>query len=584
MRTLFRYLTITALGALPLNAVCQTDATASEGLAKPPALSPAANSYVRKAVESCNAMLASGQFETVRSIVASCMPLKETPVFVKLQIVPIPLREGYRQAVTNAISLWNKAVADVTRFVETNDEAKARLIVQFESVVVNDAGTVNFGQAFPNLICSGRVNPPVTVETGGKPLHSISRVAIYVQGTADPHSPQSVTHLVAKELGAYLGLNETIKSDEVMGPDMHGAAETAAIAPAEVVAVKEIAATTVALVNLANRKVRVEQSIAKVQLDRDTIDGGTVTRGSTVPYVFSIKNVGNIPLEINAKSNCGCTVAEYDRLIQPGQSGKLTANLNTTGFLGPIHKTVTITTNDPKNALFNLNLACTVVPIVRVLPDSPVTVVVNDTGITTQRFFVYAKEGESLAVQNVASPSPNITTKVSPWKGPLEDRLAGEPAKERTGYAIDVNITADQPVGRNFQALTLSTGNSKEPSAMIQLILEKGIVFQPQAVYMGVVDPQPAQQVDRIITVSKKGGLFKIVKVEPDDPNIITQLTTVTEGKEYRITISYKGGWASGFINKKVVITTDDPKQTSLIVPVQASVRAAAAGTNANAP
>ncbi|HWW61028.1 MAG TPA: DUF1573 domain-containing protein, partial [Thermoanaerobaculia bacterium] len=77
-------------------------------------------------------------------------------------------------------------------------------------------------------------------------------------------------------------------------------------------------------------------------------DFGTVPKGEKLTWAFLVKNTGTADLEIiNARPACGCTVAEFDKLIKPGQTGKVTANVDTTNFAGPIAKAVTLETNDP---------------------------------------------------------------------------------------------------------------------------------------------------------------------------------------------------------------------------------------------
>src|SRR5476651_2199479 len=76
-------------------------------------------------------------------------------------------------------------------------------------------------------------------------------------------------------------------------------------------------------------------------------DFGTVAKGDKIDWSFAVKNTGDADLQIlAAKPACGCTVADFDKVIKPGQMGKVTAHVDTTNFNGPINKSVTIETND----------------------------------------------------------------------------------------------------------------------------------------------------------------------------------------------------------------------------------------------
>ena len=80
-------------------------------------------------------------------------------------------------------------------------------------------------------------------------------------------------------------------------------------------------------------------------------DYGTVAKGEKLDWAFLVKNTGDADLQIiAAKPGCGCTVADFDKVIKPGETGKVTAHVDTTAFAGPIAKTVTLETNDPDHA------------------------------------------------------------------------------------------------------------------------------------------------------------------------------------------------------------------------------------------
>ncbi|MFT7611339.1 MAG: hypothetical protein ACI9J3_000282 [Parvicellaceae bacterium] len=78
-------------------------------------------------------------------------------------------------------------------------------------------------------------------------------------------------------------------------------------------------------------------------------DFGTLQSGDRVEYDFLIVNIGDEPLVIsNTKSSCGCDVASLrSRLpVMPGDSVYMTYKYDSKR-IGPINKSVTITSNDP---------------------------------------------------------------------------------------------------------------------------------------------------------------------------------------------------------------------------------------------
>jgi len=94
---------------------------------------------------------------------------------------------------------------------------------------------------------------------------------------------------------------------------------------------------------------------AKFKFDSETIDYGTIEKGSDGVRVFEFTNVGNEPLVISdVKSSCGCTVPEKPKnAIAPGERGQIKVKYDTQNKIGPIRKTVTVYSNasEPIKAL-----------------------------------------------------------------------------------------------------------------------------------------------------------------------------------------------------------------------------------------
>lgn len=96
---------------------------------------------------------------------------------------------------------------------------------------------------------------------------------------------------------------------------------------------------------------------AGLVLDQTKYSFGEVKEGEIVEYVFNIKNSSNIPIEIiSVKPDCGCTVADYSKKIEPNQKGYIKLRLNTKGYKGDITKTTIVKTSDEANKEFMLIL------------------------------------------------------------------------------------------------------------------------------------------------------------------------------------------------------------------------------------
>lgn len=91
---------------------------------------------------------------------------------------------------------------------------------------------------------------------------------------------------------------------------------------------------------------------AEIKVDKELHDFGTIQQNGAAECYFTITNTGNEPLIISeAKGSCQCTVPEYPKEpIMPGTSQKIKVKYNSSR-VGPINKSVTITSNAQENSV-----------------------------------------------------------------------------------------------------------------------------------------------------------------------------------------------------------------------------------------
>ena len=99
-------------------------------------------------------------------------------------------------------------------------------------------------------------------------------------------------------------------------------------------------------VGLLSLGVIAQEKVAKIEFKTDTIDYGTIEKGSDGVRVFEFTNTGNAPLIISSvKSTCGCTVPKKpEGPIMPGETGQIEVKYDT-NRVNPIRKTITVISN-----------------------------------------------------------------------------------------------------------------------------------------------------------------------------------------------------------------------------------------------
>ncbi|MDP5158688.1 MAG: DUF1573 domain-containing protein [Flaviramulus sp.] len=85
---------------------------------------------------------------------------------------------------------------------------------------------------------------------------------------------------------------------------------------------------------------------AKIEFKTETIDYGTIEKGSNGLRVFEFTNTGNEPLIISkVSSSCGCTIPKKpEDPILPGKTGQIEVKYDTNRVM-PIRKTITVISN-----------------------------------------------------------------------------------------------------------------------------------------------------------------------------------------------------------------------------------------------
>jgi hypothetical protein len=118
-------------------------------------------------------------------------------------------------------------------------------------------------------------------------------------------------------------------------------------------------------------------SAARIQFGASSYDFGTVTSGEVVKRTYFFTNAGSAMLEVsNVQASCGCTTAgEWTRQVEPGKTGTIPIQFNSSNFGGQVAKTITVTCNDPTQPSVLLQITGNVWRPIEVTPQFAVVTV-----------------------------------------------------------------------------------------------------------------------------------------------------------------------------------------------------------------
>jgi hypothetical protein len=180
-----------------------------------------------------------------------------------------------------------------------------------------------------------------------------------------------------------------------------------------------------------------------------------VMEGTVVEHDFILENIGATPLMIqNIKTGCGCTTADYDKMIAPGESGKITIKANTRGYGGQMFsRDIQVTTNDPAHPQIHLGLS------------GPVE---EFAGIDPKSVFLQGKAGDVIESVVTISPNANYPFHIvsTHTDKEIEDKIETILESKENVYALKIMNRLNSP-GAYVGNIHLMTDNPAKPDIMI---------------------------------------------------------------------------------------------------------------------
>ena len=298
-------------------------------------------------------------------------------------------------------------------------------------------------------------------------------------------------------------------------------------------------------------------------------DFGVVNKGQRVTHEFQIRNDGEATLQITeVRPSCGCTVAEYDKTVAPGATGKVTATVDTRNFKGGIAKSVRVFTNDPANPQIDLVIKANVKSQVEVDPGYARFIAVYGEPQKTSVQSVWSGDTGDLKILRAESPYPFV--KVSYREAQDDERAQGAKGRQ---WQIEVKLDKNAPVGPMADFIVLTTDHPKLQTLRIPI---SGFVRPVMSVTPRIADfgrrelSEPQTKSLEIRNLSSVA--VDLGEVASSIAGLDAEIEPLEEGRLYKVLLTLKPGMAKGDFEGMVTITTDSSKQPTIEVSVKGVV------------
>ncbi len=299
---------------------------------------------------------------------------------------------------------------------------------------------------------------------------------------------------------------------------------------------------------------------ASVQFESKTFDFGRVKAGDVVDHRFVFKNTGSGPLEIlKVTTACGCTApGEWDKLVQPGQTGGIPIKFYSGSFSGEVSKSITVLSNDPDNPNVTLSIQADVWSPIEINPRS--LVFQYDPG---------SVEGEEKDIEIINNREEPLELSPPEWqqkafKVTLTEKVAGR--------EFILKIATVPPVGTGTitAPITLKTSVPEQPRISVHaMAIEK----QPYVVVPNriVLPTEPlAKETPYPVTLRSLGEKpLQLSEPTSSSPEVMVKIDEIESGKTFRITPVFPAGFHLQKGNKVTLrIKTSHHSRTWVEIPV----------------
>jgi len=306
-----------------------------------------------------------------------------------------------------------------------------------------------------------------------------------------------------------------------------------------------------------------------IEIPRMAYDAGQVFEQEKYEYSFVVRNRGNADLLISdVKPGCGCTVATYDKVISPGEEGKIHLAVDGARVSGEFNKSADVLTNDPDHPHLTISIGGHEIPYVNVIPEGTM--------------YLHGRFGEAVEKDlTITSNEKDLDFKVTGVTSNIDDKITykTEAGTKPGEYTVKVFKNPKLPSLSTYGSLIVHTNSKKSPDTTLQVhVMTKGsITLSPTTLNFGEVQftaqNAPPVTATKAIVVTKATGKFQIKEVTVSNPNFKTALEPMTPGQQYRVQVTFTPPvrkQSKQTESGEMIIHTDDPQEPALRVQLLA--------------
>lgn len=308
----------------------------------------------------------------------------------------------------------------------------------------------------------------------------------------------------------------------------------------------------------------------RIQFDLLDYDFGHVKIGTKVKHDYVFTNTGDATLKIaSIVPGCHCTtVGEWTHEVEPGKTGVIPIQFDSTGFPGPIVRTPMVSCNAKGQPSVQLRLHGTVIKPLEVTPQYLSFTISPDSDEQTNGVVhIVNNEDEPLVLMPPTSSESNFTADlVTKVPGKNFDLIIKTVPPLRTGSALDPGIS------QASIKVQSAASNSQPISAWAIATVQPVVSATPRQITV----PAGPLQTNETFTVLLKNNGSRPLNLSDASVNFKGAEATVSAsqpGKAYIAAVDFPAGFQAKPGEAMVLsIKTDHPRFPVLNIPIRQAI------------
>jgi hypothetical protein len=201
----------------------------------------------------------------------------------------------------------------------------------------------------------------------------------------------------------------------------------------------------------------VEGGVPVISSPEPVYNFGEMDNTLEVKHDFVVKNTGNGVLEIkDVKTSCGCTVAALKKKsLNPGEETQVSATFKLQGKQGPQTKTITVTSNDPATAAYQLKIEGTALAAVAIEPK-------------TLAFGMIEDDQPKTLTATITATKPELSFKITGVESTSQDfEIAQKEVTAGKSYEVSATLKGGLKPGNYSTRIQIKTDHPEHSTLMV---------------------------------------------------------------------------------------------------------------------